>query len=151
VKVRSATDDDIQDIARILTEALVEEPFVSNNTSMMTLEEGCRAMQGYREKGIDLYVADDEGVVVGFVSCNKYYHSGGLRLFIPDLYVAQGKRGKGVGTLLLDAVEEKYVQEGVRIIELITNDCGRAMSFYENAGFNKTRDVRLEKLLKNAP
>jgi GNAT superfamily N-acetyltransferase len=63
--------------------------------------------------------------------------AGGSRsLFLKELYVAETCRGKGVGTLLMDALRRTAIQHGCSRVEWTTDDTNRsAMRFYEALGY----------------
>jgi GNAT superfamily N-acetyltransferase len=65
--------------------------------------------------------------------------AGGTRsLFLKELYVAGSCRGKGVGTLLMDALRLTAIQHGCSRVEWTTDDNNpAAMRFYEALGYTR--------------
>jgi GNAT superfamily N-acetyltransferase len=63
--------------------------------------------------------------------------AGGTRsLFLKELYVAETCRGKGVGTLLMDALRLTAIQHGCSRVEWTTDDNNpAAMRFYDALGY----------------
>ena len=89
-----------------------------------------------RVTGIDdaaLLVAsleDDDGEVVGGVSG----HTWGGCCVIALLWVHESRRGRGVGTALMQAAEREAIRRGCRQIVLTTHSF-QAPRFYERLGF----------------
>ena len=60
-------------------------------------------------------------------------------VFIQDILVYPKYQRKGIGTVLLKAVLEKY--EHVRQIELATDNTSKTIAFYESMGFQKMSEI----------
>ena len=86
-------------------------------------------------------VAEDEGKVIGFISCHGQIllHHNGLVYEIQEMFVAKEYRSKGVGALLLKSLEERLAGEDYKLLEVTSNirrkDTHR---FYLNNGFSQT-------------
>jgi GNAT superfamily N-acetyltransferase len=63
--------------------------------------------------------------------------AGGTRsLYLKELYVAETCRGKGVGTLLMDALRRTAIEHGCSRVEWTTDDNNpAAIRFYEALGY----------------
>jgi GNAT superfamily N-acetyltransferase len=59
-------------------------------------------------------------------------------MLMDGLFVAEGARGRGVGTALLAAVEERARAEGCAEVRLDVVDGNRARALYEREGFRET-------------
>jgi len=93
-----------------------------------------------------VFVAEDEGTVVGFACVGERDHFTGLRLaHVGELVVAEDSESRGVGRALMAAVESWARDRGLARILLETgaaNDAARA--FYARLGFEES-EVTLSK------
>ncbi len=114
------------------------------------------AVRGWVEGSIDgaadghgaVFVAIDEGEIVGFVSVGERHHfAGALDAYIGELVTAENAEGRGVARALLDRAEQ-WARD--RSYERITLDTGagneRALAVYDHLGWQR-EDVRLSKPL----
>ena len=58
-----------------------------------------------------------------------------------DLYVAAAFRGKGIGTLLIDAAKTRSRQEGQKGLVIQTETTNPAQKLYEQLGFVSDPDL----------
>jgi GNAT superfamily N-acetyltransferase len=104
-----------------------------------------RAMyEAILDEGGVLFLAEDEGRVVGLAMCEREEGGGSPTwawpadfLAIVDLVVLPEARGKGVGEVLVKAAEEEARTLGVAALDLnvvASNDTARR--FYETQGFD---------------
>lgn len=100
------------------------------------------------EGGATLFLAEDRGEVVGFALVRAregqpLFETGERTAELETMAVAPGRRGEGIGTLLLGEVRRRLAGEGIRYLSLTVlagND--GALGFYERAGM-KTTHLRL--------
>jgi PhnO protein len=73
--------------------------------------------------GINYYVADQKGQVVGFISYHMQYllHHCGLVGEIQEFFVDEAFRNKGVGRMLMQKIETISSDKGIVSIEVTTN------------------------------
>ena len=88
---------------------------------------------------------DGGGKILGALTGRAYYNE----VHIGDLIVAEGCRGRGVGSRLVRAVEEAYAGKGYDLITLTTFGF-QAPEFYKKLGFRvefirEDRDPKLSK------
>ncbi len=94
----------------------------------------------YGSKGGRLVVAEQDGVIVGTVSCLPASDD---VLELKALYVAREHRGTGLAALLLDAVEDTARSRGDRRLVLWSDTrFTRAHRFYERHGYVASGAVR---------
>ena len=80
--------------------------------------------------------AYDQDKLVGIV---RAVGDGVTIVFIQDLIVLPEYQRKGIGTLLLESVMEKY--KDVYQMELLTDNTEKTKSFYTSVGFQSTEDL----------
>lgn len=76
------------------------------------------------------FAAKEADEIVGAVTGFTCY----AEVYIDDLIVMEGHRGKGIGARLLKAVEEHYGDSGFNNVNLCTSEF-QAPRFYEKCGF----------------
>jgi len=88
------------------------------------------------DPGVEVYVAEVDGVPAGAVSLGKG--------FLSTLYVLPAHQGSGVGSALHDLAVERLREQGfdeARLWTLEGNDSGRR--FYERRGWSLTAETRV--------
>lgn len=78
--------------------------------------------------------ATDKGKVLG-IMIGKI--QGGV-CTVNDLIVAHDRRGQGIGTKLMAAIEQHALKNGAHKIRLVTGDGWPAVKFYEKLGYVET-------------
>jgi GNAT superfamily N-acetyltransferase len=93
-----------------------------------------------------VFVAEDAGRVVGFVTAAQRRHFTGAReAYVGELVVAADAEGRGAGRALMGAVEEWARGRGVERVSLETGAANAAARrFYAALGYAED-DVRLSK------
>jgi len=83
-----------------------------------------------------LVAEDDDGMVVGYITTTTDETSGIGR--IPNLAVAPGQQGKGIGKALINAALDRFGQAGMELVKIETlagNETGQAL--YPRFGFEE--------------
>jgi RimJ/RimL family protein N-acetyltransferase len=95
-----------------------------------------RAIRRYPNAAV--YVAEDEGEIVGRLSVARDQHPASSHVADVGLMVAASHRRRGIGTALLDAAVQWGREAGVRKLELhVFPWNGAAIALYERYGFVK--------------
>jgi ribosomal protein S18 acetylase RimI-like enzyme len=92
-----------------------------------------------------IYLAEEEGTVVGFVQLYPLFSSTAPRpgriWLLNDLYVTPDVRGRGVGRQLMDRARQLAEETGARSIELTTASSNtRAQALYESLGYRRDEE-----------
>lgn len=140
--VRRATPDDIDDILRVVEASWgVDYPEMLNRENLdeaVTEWYDPETVADELERGDSVvYVATDEGSVVGFIHSVCRHDLG----HILRVYVAPDARDSGHGRALVERTREELLERGadqVRSMVLAANGPGNA--FYEALGFEPTDD-----------
>ena len=79
----------------------------------------------------------EEETLTGYGMVTRSYstETGGICVWIEDLYILPEYRGKGTGSAFLKFVEERYSGEAVRLRLEAEPENERAMAVYQKAGF----------------
>jgi RimJ/RimL family protein N-acetyltransferase len=138
VIVRPAHPSDAEGLAT-LGQAVGSEPegwLVSTNGWRDASDERryLRAIRRYPNAAV--YVAEEDGVIVGRLSIARDQHPASRHVADLGLMVAAEHRRRGVGTALLDAAVEWARQAGVRKLELHVFPWNKAaIALYDRFGF----------------
>ena len=134
VRVKTATQTAADDIARILTEAFREfEPLYTAAAFAATTPTGEVVARRFSEGPI--WIAFDENRPVGTVAAVRRADG----VYVRSMAVLPGARGKGIGRLLLHAVES-FAKESTapRLYLSTTPFLADAIRLYEASGFCRT-------------
>jgi ribosomal protein S18 acetylase RimI-like enzyme len=96
-----------------------------------------------------VFVAEEDGEVVGFVTASTRRHfAGDLDAYVGELAVDRRAEGRGVGRMLMAAAEEWGRTQGFAYITLDTGAANaHARAFYRALGYEE-EDVKLTKPLR---
>ena len=96
------------------------------------------------ENGV--FVAEQDGRVVGYVFCDIIKEGNGLTLYIDDLCVDPEVRSCGVGRMLIDRAKEYAKEKNCGFLMLNVWEFNEnAVAFYEKYGFStRTRHMELK-------
>lgn len=135
MQIRDATIDDAAAIARIYNQG-IEDRIATLETVLRTPEDRAQWL-AERRAPYPVLVATDDNEVVGWASLNRF-NPRPVYDYVADfsVYVARERRGAGVGTELLCALEEKAREVGYHklvLAALAHNTAG--MRLYERCGF----------------
>lgn len=133
VRLRAAHPDDFESVHGLFRQ-LWPDKEINEAAQRMVFD----VMQ--REQGYELFCAELQGRVVGFVSVSIQHNfwEEGLILYITTMIVDERFRNQGIGTALLEEIEKRAGERGCRRIEL-ESACHRTAAhvFYEKNGFAK--------------
>ncbi len=95
-------------------------------------------------------VAESSDNVVGYISCHTQYllHHCGKVAEIQELFVAEDHRGKGIGKLLVNSIEEKLREAGCVSFEVTANNKrNETHQFYISMGFGFSHKKFIKSLI----
>jgi GNAT superfamily N-acetyltransferase len=132
--IRPATPHDVPTIARLIR-ALAEYERLTNTVILdeIKLRDHLFGPRPFAE----VLLAEDEGRVVGFALFFHNYSTfrGQPGLYLEDLFVERGLRGKGYGRALLLALAQLAVERGCGRLEwAVLNWNEPALGFYRKLG-----------------
>ena len=89
-------------------------------------------------EGRAIFVAEDDGVLVGMVTCQLVISTaaGGYSVLLEDMYVLEAYRQKRVGTALIRQIQNWGTEQGAMRIQLVADERNTtARVFYKRLGF----------------
>jgi N-acetylglutamate synthase-like GNAT family acetyltransferase len=137
--VRDASVADVPQIAallRFLGHPIEESLVIANLERLAALQE-------------TPLVAEDHDEVLGLIGLHVMVtvHRDSAVGRIPVLVVREGAQGRGIGRMLVEAVEARLRQAGCKLIEVTSNNSRvDAHLFYERLGYEKTSSRFMKRL-----
>jgi ribosomal protein S18 acetylase RimI-like enzyme len=151
--IRPYKESDSEQIKKLILELkLYEGQFDPDyRTDWDSVKDLFKILQGDREKGGEIFVAENKGNIIGFIALALQKKNSALVekdkgvVYISELCVMQDYRGKGIGGDLLDEATEFAKAKGIGLLKLSTffdNKIAREM--YERRGFRHYVTVMLK-------
>lgn len=139
VSVRDAAEDDLPGILEIYNDAVATTTAIWNET-LVDLENRRAWLALRRSQGFPVLVAADlDGTVAGYASFGDFRPFDGYRHTVEhSIYVHRGRRGGGIGRLLLGALVERARAMGKHVMVAgidATNETSIAL--HEKLGFRR--------------
>ena len=89
-------------------------------------------------EGKAIFVAEDNGILVGMVTCQLVTSTaaGGYSILLEDMYILEAYRQKRIGTALIRQVQNWGAEQGAMRIQLVADERNTtAHVFYKRLGF----------------
>jgi phosphinothricin acetyltransferase len=135
ILVRPSADADVPDIARIYGHHALRG-LASFEEVAPAVEEMARRRADILSKGFPYLVAEEAGQVVGYAYCSAYRPRSGYRFSVEDsIYVAPGRGGAGIGSLLLPRLVDAATALGARQMIAVIGDSANHGSIRLHARF----------------
>lgn len=135
ILVRPSADADVPDIARIYGHHVLHG-LASFEEVAPAVEEMARRRADILSKGFPYLVAEEAGQVVGYAYCSAYRPRSGYRFSVEDsIYVAPGRGGAGIGSLLLPRLVHAATALGARQMIAVIGDSANHGSIRLHARF----------------
>ncbi len=95
---------------------------------------------------VEGYVFIDDDRVCGYSMVSKSYSTeyGGICIWIEDLFIKDGYRGKGIGTKFFKFIEDEY-KEAVRFKLEVESNNERAIEVYKRCGYKESLYMEMSK------
>ncbi|MGQ7373255.1 GNAT family N-acetyltransferase [Streptococcus suis] len=113
INIRSAQIEDAAELVAIYA-PYVEKTAITFETEVPTVADFASRIKKTLEKFTYL-VAEEEGRIVGYAYASTYYARAAYDWTVElSVYVSSEARGKGIGSLLYDALEEELTARGFK-------------------------------------
>lgn len=131
MSIRDIQPDDAGEVLTVQRAAFVQEALIYDDPDMPALTQTLDELRAELHENLGC-VAVDSGRIVGAVRARR----DGSLLLIGRLAIAPDQQGGGIGSALLDAVEERGRREGADTAELFTGHLSEAnLRLYERQGY----------------
>jgi phosphinothricin acetyltransferase len=138
VSIRLARETDIPAISDIYNHIILNTTAVYQYEAQ-TLDMRKAWYDAKMKDGYPVFVADDEGVVIGFSSYGPFRAWAAYKYTVENsVYVAAGQRGKGIGKLLIQPLIDSAREKGIHAIIAgidATNDT--SVRLHQSFGFKE--------------
>jgi ribosomal protein S18 acetylase RimI-like enzyme len=102
--------------------------------------------------GTTLFVARDDGVIVGMLTLATFQIPTGVRAWIEDVVVDDAARGAGVAAVLVQAALDRSAELGARTVDLTSRpDREAANRLYVRMGFETRQTNVYRRILETGP
>lgn len=146
MEIRTATKDDIPAMAELLHQLFaIEVDFTPDYT-----KQACGLELLLNRDTAKIFVVEVDGHVAGMCSVQVIISTalGGKVGAVEDVVIDVGHRGNGIGSALMQTVEQWAIQEGLGRLQLLADkDNGSALCFYRQQGWTHTNLIGWTKLL----
>ena len=95
------------------------------------------------ENGHEFLLAEEADTVLGFASFEHQYQNTASTK-IHKIYILPEIQGKGIGKLLIDAIEQLAVANESKSLLLNVNRFNKALTFYQKIGFKIIEEIDIE-------
>ncbi|HFI0420560.1 TPA: N-acetyltransferase family protein [Streptococcus suis] len=137
INIRSAQIEDAADLVAIYA-PYVETTAITFETEVPTVADFASRIKKTLEK-FPYLVAEEEGRVVGYAYASTYYARAAYDWTVElSVYVSSEARGKGIGSLLYDALEEDLTARGLKnFLACIALPNPASLALHEKRGYEQ--------------
>jgi len=143
VTIRTAREEDLPAILDIYNHIILNTAAVYHYEAH-TMDMRKAWYDGRLQGGFPVFVAEDDGKVVGFSSYGPFRPWPAYKYTMENsVYVADGQRGKGIGRLLMEPLIRHAREKGVHvIIAVIDADNEASVQLHRSFGFEEAGRLR---------
>ncbi|HFU4450455.1 TPA: N-acetyltransferase family protein [Streptococcus suis] len=137
INIRSAQIEDAAGLVAIYA-PYVETTAITFETQVPTVEDFASRIKKTLEK-FPYLVAEEEGALVGYAYASTYYARAAYDWTVElSVYVSNEARGKGIGSLLYDALEEELTARGFKnFLACIALPNPASLALHEKRGYEQ--------------
>ncbi len=136
-KISGMKSTHVKPASRIFRREFAKKPY-SEKWGTRGAEKRIRAI--FRANEEFCLAAEMNGKTIGFVLCSVHPFGERKRAFVEEIVVASEHQGRGIGTALMDALEDKIMKAGAKSVFLIAHKKARAYKFHTASGYRKHAD-----------
>ncbi|HEM3578099.1 TPA: N-acetyltransferase [Streptococcus suis] len=137
IEIRSARIEDAADLVAIYA-PYVEKTAITFETQVPTVNEFASRIEKTLGK-FPYLVAVEEGKILGYAYASTYYARAAYDWTVElSVYIQQEARGKGIGSMLYDALEEELTARGFKnFLACIALPNPASISLHEKRGYEQ--------------
>ncbi len=142
--IKPITQDDIIELSKLYSSVFSEPPW---NEVWETSWAQKRLEIIFNSPNFEGFLYEENGKSIGAVFGRGNSFKGNKELEIVELFVSSDKQSKGIGSKLIEEVENSIKSRGYKGTVLLTARCAPAYKFYCNKGYKSAEDMRVFKTL----
>ena len=136
------TDKDIVAVSDVLVSAYKDEPWNENWTKERAIIRIRAILCNYKAAG--LKASDEKGIVGAIFGFVDPYSTEDF-FYVSELFVKSGRKGQGIGTALLNALDKYLKANNIQAMQLISIQ--NNLKFYKQNGLKKDMADVLYKII----
>jgi len=141
MKLTKATKKELKAVVELFLEESSKKPY-HQNYSPKTAKLRVNEMFNFGS----IYIAFEEKELAGFIAIAG---EGKGEIYIDEFWISNKYQRRGLGSKLLNFVQDKYKKKGAKTISVMTSRNAGAFKFYKKFKFKEDREeVILKKRLK---
>ena len=139
MEIVRAGERHIDAIAKLLKKEFLKPPY---NETWILSKLISRVEEVFQDNGKYCFVALQDDEVMGVILASTFVFRDGSRCFVEEFVIDSKEQNKGVGTKLLQRLEEECRRAEIKTLWLTSDQKSDANKFYTKNGFS-TSDYRL--------
>jgi len=143
ITIRPASFNDIADIARIYNEAVLTTT-ATYDLEPQPIEARVKWFHDHEATGMPMFVAEEDGVIVGWSSLSIFRGKEGYRFTVENsIYISESHRGRGLGRRMLAGLIDSARDLGLHsIVAGIDADTEASIRLHASFGFEKVAHLK---------
>ena len=130
MKIREAVKKDVKEISEIFRKESNKKPYFQKWDKKTALE---KIKKSLKEGDIRIVGIGEE--IAGFIILKSDFKK--KEVYIDELWLRSDYQGKGIGTTLINFIENEYKKKGINIIGVMVNQMAKAVNFYRKLKYKK--------------
>lgn len=141
--IRDARARDVPGILAIYNDVIATSTAIYRETPA-TLEDRQQWLEARQAQAYPILVAADDSGILGFASYGEFRSWPGYRFSVEHtVHIRADQRGRGVGTMLMQALIRRAVEQGKHVmIGGVDADNDPSLRFHERLGFVRAAHLR---------
>ena len=141
--IRDALEGDVPGILAIYNEVIATSTAVYREDPA-SLDDRLQWFSSRQAQSFPVLVATDESDILGFASYGDFRAWPGYRFTVEhSVHIRADQRGRGIGTILMQALIERAVEQGKHVmIGGVDADNEPSLRFHERLGFVRAAHLR---------
>lgn len=124
--------EEVSQAIDLFIQVYAEPPYEEHWSKERALQ---RLMNFFKNSKEFCFFASDNNKLIGFIFCITDIWDDGIHVFIEDNVVNLDYRGKGIGTKLVQKLEETVKEKRIKGIDLMTSNKSEAYNFWKKKGY----------------
>lgn len=134
------TNKDIEEVSKMYVECFNAEPWNDKWTEEIASKRLLRMLNYDGTYGV---LCHEDGNILGMILGHEEYYYDGINFEIKEFCIRKDIQGKGIGIKLLENLEERLKEKGIKRIFLLTCLNNKTEGFYKKRGYTTCNNMIL--------